>query len=354
MQENSRHGILAGGNWIIDRVKVIDVYPSQERLANILSESLSHGGAPFNVLKALNKMAFAFPLEGIGVIGDDENGQEILRQCNQRNIDAGKVRVLKGESTSYTDVMTVASSGIRTFFHYRGANALLDETFFDFSNTPAKIFHLGYLLLLDGLDRVMGDGFTGASRVLQSARASGLITSADVVSEQSDRYTRVIPPSLKFTDILFINDFETRMLTGMEVVNEEGVFQAKQALNAAEFILGKGVQQWVIIHFPKGVLASNNKGERIFQETLQIPPSAIRGTVGAGDAFAAGVLGGIHESWNIRECLLLGVSAAAASLMDETASEGIRPWKECLELVRKFGFNESLRTSQDTQYELST
>ena len=354
MQENSRRGILAAGNWIIDRVKLIDVYPSQERLANILSESLSHGGAPFNVLKALNKMAFDFPLEGIGVIGDDENGQEILRQCHQRNIDAKKINVLKGASTSYTDVMTVASSGIRTFFHYRGANALLDETFFDFSNSRAKIFHLGYLLLLDGLDKVMADGSTGAGRVLKSARARGLITSADVVSEQSDRYARIIPPSLKFTDILFINDFETRMLTGMEVVNEDGVFQAKRGLAAAELILRMGVQQWVIIHCPKGVLALNKNGERIVQETLRIPPSAVRGTVGAGDAFAAGVLGGIHEGWKIRECLLLGISAAAASLMDETASEGIKPWRECLELVRKFGFNESLTTSQDTQYELST
>lgn len=343
MKQGVRHGILSGGNWIIDRVKVIDVYPSQERLANILSESMSHGGAPFNVLKALNKMAFDFPLEGIGVIGDDENGQEILRQCSQRKIGAGKIKVLQGESTSYTDVMTVASSGIRTFFHYRGANALLDETFFDFSNTRAKIFHLGYLLLLDGLDRINGDGLTGAARVLKNARESGLITSADVVSEQSDRYARIIPPALKFTDILFINDFETKMLTGMEVLNDKGVFQPNEGYAAADAILKMGVHQWAIIHFPKGVLAASVNGERIFQATVCIPPSAIKGTVGAGDAFAAGVLGGIHEGLNIRDSLVLGVSAAAASLMDETASEGIKPWKECLELVRTFGFNESSR-----------
>lgn len=341
MHQTSRHGILAGGNWIIDRVKVIDVYPSQERLANILSESLSHGGAPFNVLKALNKMAFDFPLAGIGVIGDDENGQEILRQCRQRNIDAKELKVLHGESTSYTDVMTVASSGIRTFFHYRGANALLDESYFDFNNARAKIFHLGYLLLLDALDRVGSDGSTGAARVLRSARASGLITSVDIVSEQSGRYIKIIPPALKFTDILFINDFETRMLTGFEVVNDQGFFQRTEGYAAAEMLLAMGVHQWVIIHFPKGVLAANSNGERIFQETLRIPPSAIKGTVGAGDAFAAAVLGGIHEGMDIRDCLVLGVSAAAASLMDETSSEGIRPWKECLQLVKTFGFNDS-------------
>lgn len=343
MQEKSRHGILAGGNWIIDLVKVIDVYPSQERLANILSESLSHGGAPFNVLKALNKMAFDFPLQGIGVIGDDENGREILRQCRQRNIDARQIKILTGESTSYTDVMTVASSGIRTFFHYRGANALLDESCFDFTNTGAKMFHLGYLLLLDALDRFDGDGLTGAARVLKSARKSGLVTSVDVVSEQSDRYARIIPPGLRFTDILFINDFETKMLTGIDVVNDEGYFQVEQGYAAADAMLNMGVHEWVIIHFPKGVLAAGSNGEKIFQETLRIPFSAIKGTVGAGDAFAAGVLGGIHENLPIRDCLVLGVSAAAASLMDETASEGIKPWRECLQLVKAFGFNECLK-----------
>ncbi len=338
-KDNGRRGILAGGNWIIDLVKLIDVYPAQERLANIKSESSSHGGAPFNVLKALNRMAFDFPLEGIGAIGDDDKGREILRQCNLRSIGADQIKVLKGESTSYTDVMTVESTGVRTFFHYRGANAVLDETFFDFSRTRAKIFHLGYLLLLDRLDQPDDDGMTGAARVLKKAGERGLITTVDVVSEQSDRYATVVPPALRYTDVLFINDFETRQLTGIDVVNNEGVFQPDQGYAAAQKILEMGVRDWVVIHFPKGVVAANRNGEKIFQHTLRIPPSAIKGTVGAGDAFAAGVLGGLHEGWDIRESLVLGVSAAAASLMDATSSEGILPWKECLKLVDKFGFN---------------
>ena len=32
---DERRGILAGGNWIIDQVKIIDVYPGHEQLANI-------------------------------------------------------------------------------------------------------------------------------------------------------------------------------------------------------------------------------------------------------------------------------------------------------------------------------
>ena len=34
-----RSGLLAGGNWIIDQVKLIDVYPQPEQLANTAPKS---------------------------------------------------------------------------------------------------------------------------------------------------------------------------------------------------------------------------------------------------------------------------------------------------------------------------
>ena len=39
-----RSGILAGGNWILDRTKIIDVYPAQDALANILAETSATAG----------------------------------------------------------------------------------------------------------------------------------------------------------------------------------------------------------------------------------------------------------------------------------------------------------------------
>ena len=41
--------MLAGGNWIIDQVKIIDVYPKHEQLANIYDQSQGTGGSPYNV-----------------------------------------------------------------------------------------------------------------------------------------------------------------------------------------------------------------------------------------------------------------------------------------------------------------
>ena len=340
MKENIGMGILAGGNWIIDNVKIVDVYPKEDKLANILKESNSNGGAPYSVLKAISKMGFQFPLTGIGAIGDDERGDYILSECQKLSIDSSQIIKVQNSNTSYTDVMTVLGTGRRTFFHSRGANAHLDQSYFSFSGHKSKIFHLGYLLLLDRLDAIGSDGLTGAAKVLRDAKQSGLITSADLVSEQSERFKTIIPLALQYVDILFVNEFEAGMLTDIEICDEEEECSILNAYQSADAILNAGVQRWVIIHFPKGAIALNKSGEKLFQPSVKMPVEKIKGSVGAGDAFAAGVLEGFHEEWTMAKCLLLGVNVAAASLMDASSSESIVSWQECLKIGEDFGYNE--------------
>ena len=72
-----RSGILAGGNWIVDKLKLIDTYPQQDALANILAESIGNGGSPFNILMDLAGLGAQFPLAGVGLIGADADGEWI-------------------------------------------------------------------------------------------------------------------------------------------------------------------------------------------------------------------------------------------------------------------------------------
>jgi len=75
MKVSGGRGLLAGGNWIIDQVKMIDIYPQPEQLGNICSQSQGKGGAPYNVLIALAKSGAPFPLFAAGMVGDDALGQ---------------------------------------------------------------------------------------------------------------------------------------------------------------------------------------------------------------------------------------------------------------------------------------
>ena len=114
---SNRSGVLGGGNWIVDQVKIIDVYPQRERLANIASQSEGTGGAPYNVLVDLARLGANFPLIAAGLVGKDLLGNQIIEDCKRQKIVPKFLRATDEAPTSYTDVMTEASGGVRTFFH---------------------------------------------------------------------------------------------------------------------------------------------------------------------------------------------------------------------------------------------
>jgi sugar/nucleoside kinase (ribokinase family) len=337
---SGRSGVVAGGNWIVDHVKMIDRWPPQDALANILSQVSSNGGSPYNLLKNLARLGATFPLEAVGRVGNDEAGRFIRADCAAHRIDASGLRTSATAPTSYTDVMTERGTGRRTFFHCRGANAELAPEHFDLRASRARIFHLGYLLLLDRLDE--GDAATGDTRaveVLRAARAAGLKTSADVVSEASDRFARIVRPALPHLDYLFVNEFELAQVTGVATVRDGRIDRAAVEWAAAQLVAG-GVREWVLVHFPAAVLACGPGGRKIWQPSVNVPADFVAGAAGAGDAFASGVLHVLHDDGPIEDALQLGVCAAAASLAHPTCSEGVKSAAECRALAAKFGWRD--------------
>lgn len=341
-----RCGILAGGNWIVDRLKFIDTYPCQDALANILSESVANGGSPFNLLVDLAKLEPSFPLYAAGLIGADADGEWIIRQCATLGIDTTQLRVHRAAQTSYTDVMTVRATGRRTFFHQRGANAFLEDVHFEFASSSARHFHLGYLLLLDRLDGTDHEFGTVASRTLHRARRAGLTTSIDLVSEDSDRFASIVMPALKHVDYAFLNEFELERTTGVQIRAGGGI-DVDAVRVAAERLLDGGVREWVIVHFPEGACALGRDRHLRLQGSVRVPQSQIVSVVGAGDAFAAGVLYALHERAAIEVALRYGVCVAAASLQGAGASDGVVPLPECLRLGERYGTNAARHGSMD-------
>jgi sugar/nucleoside kinase (ribokinase family) len=331
-----RSGILAGGNWIRDHVKTVDAWPDQDGLVTILGHAVGNGGGPYNVLKDLAKLGAGFPLAGIGLLGDDADGRAILEDCAALGIGTGQLRTAPGLSTGYTDVMTVRGTGRRTFFHHRGANALLGPGDFDFTGASARIFYLGYLLLLDALDAPGPDGAPAARDVLRRARAAGLKTSVDCVSAAAGRF-RGASAVLPEVDVLFVNDDEAEKLTGLSL--GRGPSLDREAVEAAaRALIGLGVRGWSVVHFPEGACACSGAAETLWQPAVRMSPALIGGSAGAGDALAAGVLLGVHDGWPMARALELGVCAAATSLLLPGCSESVRSTEECLAFGREHGF----------------
>ena len=77
----------------------------------------------------------------------------ILDDLEKRNINYEYLVKCKGVATSYTDVMSANDDNTRTFYHFRGANDKFDGSQIKIEILPIKIFHLGYLILLEAMDK---------------------------------------------------------------------------------------------------------------------------------------------------------------------------------------------------------
>lgn len=333
-----RKGICVAGNLIVDITYPIERWPRQSELTTITDGiARSVGGAVCNVITDLAKLDETLPLSALGVIGDDAEGEFILEQLGRHeNIDLSLLG-RKG-TTSFTAVMSDNRTKARTFFQYRGANALFDESFIDWDRIDAEILHVGYILLLDALDQADGEYGTKMARLLAEAQSRGIRTSIDVVTESGDRFRTLVPPALRYTDYCVINELEAQQITGVLLRDEEEKLYPEHMEEALRKMKELGVSTWAVIHCPEGGYGLDEKNHFLTVRSLKLPERYIKGTVGAGDAFCAGVLYGAEKGWGLAESIRLGTCAAAASLSEAGATEGMRPAAEVLKLAELYGY----------------
>lgn len=316
-----RKGIVSAGNWLLDTVKFIRTYPAAGNLVTIEKIESGFGGCSHNVLADLAHLKSDVPLYAGGCVGCDATGDSIMAAIEQLGIDGeGMCRV--EAATSYTDVMADMSNGTRTFFHHRGANALLGEEHIDKITAPAKIFHLGYLLLLDRMDAPDSEYGIVAARVLDKLQKRGYLTSVDVVSEEGNRFREVILPCLKYMDYFILNEVEAGACFGKELRNDKGEILLDKVEAAARFLMDSGVKLAVVIHFPEGGYAIDHKGVSHYEPSFRIPASEIISSVGAGDAFCATMLYALHEDIAMPQALRMANAAAWFNLHNATSTDG--------------------------------
>lgn len=126
--------IMIAGTLLVDTVKIIPRYPPPLALVPIIRMHRSLGGLLPNVAIDLAKLDPELHIEAVSCVGNDSNGafvREVLSQYP--NIDTSGL-VTVDTPTAFTDVMTVETTGERTFFTYVGANEQLTADNFDFSN----------------------------------------------------------------------------------------------------------------------------------------------------------------------------------------------------------------------------
>ena len=304
---SKKTGISVAGTVLIDKINEISAYPQSGELTKISSIKLAVGGCVPNVACDLKRIRQGLDVYALGKIGADADGKYILDYLSEAGVDTSKIITDSSDNTSMTQVMSVVGAQ-RTFFTYPGTSASFGYSDIDFDDLNTKILHLGYFLLLDKVDN--GDGL----KILREAKNRGIKTSIDLVSENSDRYS-VVLPCLPYTDYLIINELEASKLTGIEPTNEN-------LKRISEKLMELGVKEKVIIHKPDLSTALSAEGFTAVP-SFDIPKSDIVGATGAGDAFCAGSLIGIYDELSDKEILELASSVALVSLFASDATSGV-------------------------------
>lgn len=178
---------------------------------------------------------------------------------------------------------------------------------------------MGYFLLLEKVDN--GDGV----KILRELKKRGIKTSIDLVSSTADAYEKVLP-CLPFVDYLIINELEAAALCKSD--NTDDLRFLAKKLKAI------GVKEGVIIHKEeKACFLGENYAEI---NSLIVPDELFKGKTGAGDAFCAGALTEIYAGATPQTILETGIRAAAASIMQSNATDGVKTKSEIYEITRNF------------------
>ena len=325
-------GIAIAGNLIVDKNKSIDTYPEKGMLVKISSVVENVGGCVPNTIVDIAKIDSSVPLKAYGKIGRDGEGAFLLKVLTENGIDVSGIKYSDNLSTSFTDVMNVVSTGERTFFQCPGANADYGIEDLDVDALDCDMFHAGYVLLMDKLDELDDEYGTVMARLLHNVQSRGIKTSIDVVSEEGERFSKLVPPALKYCNYSIINEIEGGRAVGVNPRDESGKIVVDNIKKILSKFFELGVKDLAVIHCPEGGFAMDKEGNFVVVPSLNLPKGYIKGSVGAGDAFCAGVLYSVYKGYDLKTTVEIGNLAAAANLSKIDSISGLRSLDELMKL----------------------
>lgn len=311
-------GIAVAGSVLVDEINIIKEYPSVGRLTQICGINRSAGGLIPNVGIDIKRISPDMEVCAYGKVGNDEKGVFLSEILERNGINNTGIKIAETLGTSFTQVMSI-EDGERTFFTYAGASADFGFDDIDFDKITAKIFHLGYFLLLEKVDN--GDGV----KILKELQKRGIITSADLVSSANGGYEKVLP-CLPYLDYLIINELEAAALCKTD--------SAEDLSFLANKLKSLGIKKGVIIHKTEKACYLGERYTEI--NSLITPKELFKGKTGAGDAFCAGCLTEIYANSLPEQILETGIRAAAASIMSTNATDGVKTKREIYEITKNF------------------
>jgi sugar/nucleoside kinase (ribokinase family) len=285
MRNNQTLDCIVAGDVNVDLLieGVTELEIDKEKLATRMDLVLggSSGITAFNLAKLGTRVGI------VSVIGKDSFGQFVEERLGAAGVQMEALRRHATEKTGIT--IWHSKNQKRAAVTYPGTIAMLRaEDISDDYLRGARHLHIGHYFLLTELHK-------DAARLFRKAKQLGLTTSVDCNYDPTEHWDSGIRDVLRYTDIFFPNEDESRFLTG------------KKSASGAARELGKLAGTVVVKLGVRGALVYG-RGESFRVRAVK---ARVVDTTGAGDSFDAGFLSRFLRGGSLRECARAGASAGA-------------------------------------------
>jgi len=83
---SERRGVLSAGTWCVDFNKSIARWPDEDTSNEVLAIDRDGGGSGFNMALDLKRLDPDFPVEAMGLVGDDDLGRFLFGECDAHGV----------------------------------------------------------------------------------------------------------------------------------------------------------------------------------------------------------------------------------------------------------------------------
>lgn len=277
--------IYSIGGIYMDVCLSIDVFPEADEARKVSRITIQSGGCASNFAVAVSRLSMSCGI--IGAVGDDEYGRILTEELTKEGVNIEGLVIKRGQDSGKVFI-PITRDGSKLSYTYSGANEQLriEDVEID------KISKAKIVQVFDPPDDVLNS-------LPKLSSQKFLFAPVGVLSRKGGRSLSDI---IQKSDILFLNEPETRIMTGASSL-EQGV----------EKLFQYGCNLLVITRGAKGSYIYTSPGERIV-----VPPYTniqVVDTTGAGDAFIAGFCYSLLEGMAYEE---IGAFASIAAALTTT------------------------------------
>lgn len=268
------------------------------------------GGGGTNTAATFTKQGFKTAY--CGVIGNDLEGQAVLKEINEKGI--GTEFIFKTSQKTTNSSIIFSTPKERTILVYKGASETLSEK--QISWPKIKNARWFYLAPLSGkLFRLFG-------KIIDFAGDNQIRIMANPGSSQLKLPAKALKSVLQKIDILLLNREEAQILVGDPSLEGEKLVKKIKKIFPGILIITDGENKSLV-----------TDGKFIYSAI----PSKIKVTdkTGAGDAFGAGFLSGyIKSRGDIKTAVQLAMANSASCIRKWGAKEGILERKQKFKKIK--------------------